>query len=263
MPDLKQLCQDVCELSIVTGDMILSGRDAIRRGEIEVKGHNDFVTSVDKASEKLIVEKLEKLLPEAGFIAEEQTSTKKGITYNWVIDPLDGTTNFIHGLPTFCVSIALLKDRKPVLGVVYEINQHECFHSWENAPAYLNDAEIRVSERERLADSLILTGFPYTDFSKMDEYMKFFMHLMRNTHGLRRPGSAAADLAYVAAGRAEAFYEYGLKPWDVAAGTFLIQQAGGKVTDFRGGDNFIFGEELVSGNSKIFDTFLKELQKFF
>lgn len=263
MADLKQLCQDVCELSIETGKMILSGRDAIRRGEIEVKGRNDFVTSVDKASERKLVAKLEQLLPEAGFIAEEQTSTKKGHTYNWVIDPLDGTTNFIHGIPVFCISIALLKDERPVLGVVYEINQHECFHSWENAPAYLNANEIKVSERAKLQDSLILTGFPYTDFSRMDDYMKFFMHLMRNTHGLRRPGSAAADLAYVASGRAEAFYEYGLKPWDVAAGTFLVKQAGGRVTDFRGGDNYIFGEELVAGNSKLFGEFLKELQRFF
>jgi myo-inositol-1(or 4)-monophosphatase len=263
MPDLKQLCQDVCELSIQTGDMILKGRDAIRRGEIETKGKNDFVTSVDKASEKMIVEMLEKLLPEAGFIAEEQTSTKKGHTYNWVIDPLDGTTNFIHGIPTFCTSIALLKDKKPVLGVVYEINQHECFYSWEDSPCYLNDAEIKVSERKTLAESLILTGFPYTDFSRMEGYMNFFMYLMKNTHGLRRPGSAAADLAYVAAGRAEAFYEYGLKPWDVAAGVFLIQQAGGKVTDFKGGDDFIFGEELVSGNAMVFQEFLKKLQEFF
>lgn len=263
MLELKQLCQDVSELAMTTGEMILSSRDAIRRGEIEVKGKNDFVTSVDKASEKMLVEGLSKFLPEAGFIAEENTSTKRGVTYNWVIDPLDGTTNFIHGLPVFCISIALMKDKEPVLGVVYEVNQKECFHSWKDAPAYVNASEIKVSERKTLADSLILTGFPYTDFKKMDEYMKFFSHLMTKTHGLRRPGSAAADLAYVAAGRAEVFYEYGLKPWDVAAGVFLIQQAGGKVTDFNGGKDYIFGEELVSGNSLVFDEFLAELQKFF
>lgn len=261
--NLQTLCQEVCTLAKETGGFLRSERNKFSTDKIEVKGKNDFVSYVDKTSEKLIVGTLSKLLPEAGFIAEEGTSSKKGDVYNWVIDPLDGTTNFIHGLPCFAISIALMRNEELVLGVVYEVNFDECFYAWEGSKAYLNEREISVSGVSKLSDSLLATGFPYYDYAKMEEYLKLFSYFMKNTHGLRRLGSAATDLAYVACGRFEGFYEYSLQPWDVAAGAFIVQQAGGKVTDFNGGDKYIFGKEIVAGNTAFFDEFLTVVKKHF
>ncbi len=261
--NLQTLCQEVCTLAKETGVFIRSERIKFSSEKIEVKGKNDFVSYVDKTSEKLLVEKLSKLLPEAGFIAEEGTSSKKGDTYNWVIDPLDGTTNFIHGIPCFAISIALMRKEELVMGIIYEVNFDECFYAWEGSQAFLNGKEISVSPTTKLADSLLATGFPYYDYARMEEYMKLFGHFMKHTHGLRRLGSAATDLAYVACGRFEGFYEYSLQPWDVAAGAFIVQQAGGKVTDFKGGNNYVFGKEIVAGNSLVFDEFLMVVKEHF
>lgn len=262
-PNLQTLCQEVCTLSKEVGIFIKSERNKFSSDKIEIKGKNDLVSYVDKTSEKLIVEKLSQLLPESGFIAEEGTSSKKGEQYNWVIDPLDGTTNFIHGIPCYAISIALMRNKELVMGVVYEINFDECFYAWEGSKAYLNGNEIHVSATSKLADSLLATGFPYYDYNRMDEYMDVFKHFMKNTHGLRRLGSAATDLAYVACGRFEGFYEYSLQPWDVAAGAFIVQQAGGKVTDFKGEENYIFGREIVAGNAACFDEFLDVVKHYF
>jgi len=262
-PNLQTLCQEVCALSKEVGIFIKSERNKFSSDKIEIKGKNDLVSYVDKTSEKLIVEKLSQLLPESGFIAEEGTSSKKGEQYNWVIDPLDGTTNFIHGIPCYAISIALMRNNELVMGVVYEINFDECFYAWEGSKAYLNGNEIHVSATSKLADSMLATGFPYYDYNRMDEYMEVFKHFMKNTHGLRRLGSAATDLAYVACGRFEGFYEYSLQPWDVAAGAFIVQQAGGKVTDFKGEENYIFGREIVAGNAACFDEFLDVVKHYF
>ena len=195
------------------------------------------------------------LLPEAGFIAEEGTSDRKGERYNWIIDPIDGTTNFIHGLSPYAISIALEDKNEIILGVVYEIGLDECFYTCKGAPAYLNGKEITVTSASSVADSLIATGFPYSDYGKMKGFMNSLDYFMKNSHGLRRLGSAATDLAYVACGRFEGFYEYGLKPWDVAAGAFLVQQAGGANCDFNGDENYIYGQEIISSNSLVFDEF--------
>jgi myo-inositol-1(or 4)-monophosphatase len=261
--NLQTLCQNVCSLTRKTGAFILNERKRFTSESIEIKGKNDFVSYVDKSSEKLLIEGLSGLLPGSGFIAEEGTSTLKGEIYNWIIDPLDGTTNFIHGIPCFAISIALMRNEKLVMGVIYEINLDECFYAWENSPAYLNDTPIQVSKNKTLSDTLIATGFPYYDYNRMNEYMEVFKDFMKATRGLRRLGSAATDLAYVACGRFDGFYEYSLQPWDVAAGAFLVQQAGGKVTDFRGENNFIFGKEIVAGNAVVFDEFLKAIQIHF
>jgi len=217
--------------------------------------HN-YVTYVDKTAEQMIVDGLLKLLPESGFIAEEGTSDKKGETYNWIIDPLDGTTNYIHGLPPHAISIALMENDKAVIGIVYEICLDECFYTWRGAKAYLNGKEIKVSTAKTVKDSLVATGFPYFDYSKLEPFIKSLAYFMKNSHGMRRIGSAATDLAYVACGRFDAFYEYSLSPWDVAAGAFLVEQAGGKVSDFGGGNDYIFGKEIVATNSNIFNEFL-------
>lgn len=261
--ELNNLCQEVCQLTKKVGGFIRSEQKKFSTNSIEVKGKNDFVSYVDKSAEMQLVEALSKLLPESGFIAEEGTSNKKGDLYNWIIDPLDGTTNFIHGIPCFAISIALMRNEELILGVIYEINLDECFYAWEGSNAFLNGKEIHVSKAATLADSLIATGFPYYDYSRMDDYMKLFNYFMKHTHGLRRLGSAATDLAYVACGRFDGFYEYSLQPWDVAAGAFIVKQAGGKVTDFSGKNNFIFGKEIVAGNSSCFEEFLNTVKEHF
>jgi myo-inositol-1(or 4)-monophosphatase len=229
---------------------------------IETKGVNNFVTYVDKSSEEMLVESLREILPEAGFITEEKTIDHQGEQLKWVIDPLDGTTNFIHGIPIYSVSVALMDGEETVIGVVHELNLNECFYAWKNGGAFKDGEEIHVSQAATLKDSLIATGFPYYDFHRMKAYLDSLEYLMQHSHGARRIGSAAADLAYVACGRLEAFYEYSLNPWDVAAGAFILQCAGGKVSDFKGGNKYIFGKELVATNGLIHDEFLNVLQKY-
>ena len=212
------------------------------------------MTYVDKQSEERLISGLTSILPGTGFIAEESPSLKTG-DLNWVIDPLDGTTNFIHGIPVFSISVALMQNTAILIGIIYEINRDECFCTWKASPSYLNGKIIRVSEAANLSDCLLATGFPYYDFERLDAYLRVFRHFMETTHGIRRLGSAAADLAYVACGRFDGFYEYGLHPWDVAAGCLLVENAGGKICDFNLGKDYIFGKEIIATNAKVFDSF--------
>ena len=260
--DLQKICRQVNVIAGQTAEFIRNESLSFSSGMIESKGIHNYVSYVDKQAEEILVKELGRIIPGAGFIAEEGTGEKNMEGLNWIIDPLDGTTNFIHGLPPFSISIALADKKKVILGVVYEINLDECFYSWEGAPAYMNDKEIAVSDTRYVRDSLIATGFPYTDFSHMDPFISTFRFFMENSHGLRRLGSAAVDLAYVACGRFDAFYEYGLNSWDVAAGAFIVRQAGGSLSDFKGGDDFLFGGELVASNGIIFGEFLSMVQQF-
>ena len=262
MIDYEFLCRQVCNIAKQAGSFIREESGTFSTKSVEVKGLHNFVTYVDKGAEKMIVDRLQEILPESGFIAEEGTCAIRGERFNWVIDPLDGTTNFIHGLPPYSVSIGLLENNCMVLGVVYEITLDECFYAWKDSPAFLNGKEVRVSDKAKVQDALIATGFPYYDYHLMRPYINCLEYFLQNSHGVRRLGSAAVDLAYAACGRFEAFYEYGLNPWDVAGGGFILQQAGGRLSDFSGGDNFIFGKELVAANSAIFDEFLHNVQKF-
>ena len=263
MVDLEEVCKAVCSLSRETGKFIRQERSTFLYSKVEHKGHNDLVSYVDKTAEEKLVAGLKLLIQGAGFITEEKTIAKTGGEWQWIIDPLDGTTNFVHGIPCYCISLALTRNNKLVLGVIYEINLDECFYAWENSPAYLNGAEIRVSATEKIRDSLIATGFPYTNYSRMEPYMEVFDHCMKHSHGLRRLGSAAVDLAYVACGRFEVFYEYGLNAWDVAAGAFLVQRAGGTVSDFSGQDDFVFGREIVAGNTSAYGELLTLIREKF
>ncbi len=251
--DLSTLCQSVIDLAKNTGKYILE--ESSKNKRIETKGKNDFVTHIDKGSEVRLIKGLSEMLPEAGFVAEEGTSEKVGEEYNWIVDPIDGTTNFIHGLYPFAISIALEYKKEIILGVVYELGLNECFYSWQGAPAYLNGTEITTSGAATISDSLIATGFPYSNFSMIEGFNKTMDYFMRNSHGLRRLGSAATDLAYVACGRFDGFYEYDLKPYDVAAGAFIVQQAGGKNCDLKGGDDYIYGRGIISGNALMFNEF--------
>ena len=247
--DLAALTREICTIATDAGAFLLQERSRFRRDAIEYKGVNDLVSYVDKETEKRLVERLNKLLPEAGFITEEGTTGQDAdqAALNWIIDPLDGTTNFIHNLPVFSVSIGLAEGKTPIAGVVFDPNRNECFSAWQGGGAYCNSERISVSPATQLGESLIATGFPYYSFGQMPQYLRILESLMQQTHGLRRMGSAAIDLAYVAAGRFDAFYEYNLHSWDMAAGVLLVREAGGIVTDFAGGDAFLFRGDVIAG----------------
>ena len=255
----QQLTLSTCEIARSAGRFIIEERKSFNDSMVESKGMHDLVSYVDKASEKQIIKQLQKLLPDSGFIAEEGTNDKRGDRFNWVIDPLDGTTNFIHGVPVYAVSIALLDGNELVSGVVYEVCRDECFYAWKNGGAFLNNKPIHVSKRGDIHEALLATGFPYSDFSRMDEYMELLKWTMKNARGVRRLGSAATDLAYVACGRFDAFWEYNLKPWDVAAGTVIVKEAGGTVTDYKGGTNYLFGKEILSSNGLLNELILSKM----
>jgi myo-inositol-1(or 4)-monophosphatase len=246
--NLQEITSQVANLARQTGEFVIKAASEFNRESIEYKGLNDMVSYVDKETELLLVEGLRTILPDAGFIAEEGTGQKTdNQEFAWIIDPVDGTTNYMHGLPVFAISIALMQKDKIISGVVYEINRDECFTAWLGGGAYLNEKPIKVSSAKFLKDSLIATGFPYYDFDKMENYLNILKELMQKSHGLRRLGAASVDLVYTACGRFEGFFEYNLKPWDVAAGTLIVQEAGGTVRDFKGGNDFIFGRELIAG----------------
>lgn len=247
--ELEKIKKDVIALSLECGEFMQQEARSFDYSKVEFKGKNDLVSYVDKELEIRMVKELKKIVPEAGFLTEEGTQKQDDNPLKWIIDPLDGTTNFIHGLPVYSTSIALINGNELLVGVVYEVNKKECFHAHKGGGAFCNDTPIKVSRLSKVSDSLLATGFPFYNFAKLDQYMKIINELMQNAHGLRRLGSAAVDLAYVAMGRYEAFFEYNLNAWDLAAGALIVREAGGTVTDFSGGDNFIFGRELIAANS--------------
>ena len=260
--DLKEICFKVCALVRETGSFIREESKKFTIDKVEVKGLNNFVTYVDKTSEQKLIMGLSKILPEAGFIAEEGSVKETNVQYRWVIDPLDGTTNFIHGLSPYSISVALMDEKMVILGVVLEVSSNECFYAWKGSKAYLNDSEISVTKVSSVKDALVATGFPYYDYSRIKPYLESLDYLFVHSHGVRRLGSAAADLVYIACGRFEAFYEYSLNSWDVAAGALIVQQAGGKVTDFNGSDNYIFGKEIIATNNLIYPEFYQIVNNY-
>jgi myo-inositol-1(or 4)-monophosphatase len=254
--NLEKLTYSVCDLAKETGEFLKQEVIKLKSTDIQSKGLHNYVTYVDKESERRIVDRLSLLIPGSGFIAEENAELQPG-EFTWVIDPLDGTTNFIHGVPLYCISIGLMHQQETILGMVYEPNLKEFFYTWKSARSYLNNVTIRVSESPGINESLFATGFPYYDYRRLDDYLAIFKHLLQNSRGARRLGSAAADLAYTACGRYDGFYEYGLSPWDVNAGGLLVKNAGGIVTDFLGTENYIFGKQIIATNSFIYPEFLK------
>ncbi|MFN8117151.1 MAG: inositol monophosphatase family protein [Bacteroidia bacterium] len=251
--NLSEITNKVTILAKEVGEFIRTERQTFSYSKVEIKGLNDLVSYVDKTSEQKLVEKLALIFPEAGFIVEE--NTKSGTKdYNWIVDPLDGTTNFIHGIPCYAISIALEHKGEIILGVVYEVAQNECFYAYKDGGAFLNGNKISVSERKILSDSLIATGFPIYNFSRLESYINTLTYFMKNTHGLRRIGAAAADLCYLACGRVDAFFEYNLNSWDVAAGALIVKEAGGTVSDFKKSNNWLFGKEIIATNSHLQNT---------
>lgn len=232
--------------------------------EVTLKGKNDLVTDADLASEQEIIARIRDSFPYDEILAEE-TERKNKLPDGrvWIIDPIDGTTNFAHGFPAYCISIALWDNKEPVVGLVFEVANNELFHAIKGGGAFKNGQLIQVSQESAPASSLIGTGFPYKELDLVDNYLKLFKRLMKKTHGVRRPGTAAWDLCNVACGRFEGFYEYGLSAWDVAAGALIIKEAGGTVMDWNGGDDWLFGKRIIAGNTPICDFLLKEIHQCF
>ena len=256
MPDLVQLTAEVKKLAIEAGSFIRKEREGFQRDRVEEKNIHDYVSYVDKESERKIIKRLKELIPEAGFIAEEGSGSFINEEYCWVVDPLDGTTNFIHNSCPFCISIALRSKKECLIGVVYEICRDECFWTYKGSKAYLGDKEIRVSNISNLDNAFIELGFPY-DANKYRSFVsRLIEKLYGNVCGLRLQGAAAAELCYIACGRFEARIEGLLGPWDVAAGGFILQQAGGKITDFEGKDTWTNGHTVFASNKLLHDSIL-------
>ncbi len=241
------------------GNVIVRNLDRVDTLSIDVKDRNDFVTEVDRRAEEEIISTLRRAYPNHGILAEE-SGYSEGDEYQWIIDPLDGTTNFLHGFPQFAVSIALRHKGRLEQGVVYNPLSQELFTATRGGGAMLNERRIRVSTRKGLDGALLGTGFPFKAQQHLDAYLDMFRALFPSTAGIRRPGSAALDLAFVAAGRLDGFWEIGLNVWDMAAGVLLVQEAGGLSGDFRGGHDFLESGNIVCGNPKVFAEILKTIQ---
>lgn len=227
---------------------------------IERKGHNDFVSEVDKRAEQAIIHTILKAYPRHNILGEEGGNVDNGSEITWIIDPLDGTTNYLHGHPQYSVSIAVKEGDKITHGVVFDPNRNDIFTAELGKGVQLNNGRIRVSRQSSLADSLLATGFPTYDMSFLDRYLAIFREMLQSTAGQRRAGSAALDLAYVAAGMVDGFWEFNLKPWDIAAGYLLIKEAGGLVCDFDGGQDMLNSGNIIAANPKLVSPILKIIQ---
>lgn len=253
---LKEILPAVVDLSLEVGNFLKTEQASLGLSDASFKGRsNDLVSRADKEAEERFVRGLRAILPEAGFIAEEGTSTERGDRFNWIIDPLDGTTNYLYGIPFWCTSVALTDGDEPVLGVIFDPMHAECFAAYRGGGAVLNGTPVSVSSQADMSKSLVAMGFPYDDRGRMRAYLEILETVNSRTRGIRRPGAAALDMAYLACGRFDAFYEYNLNPWDVAAGDILIREAGGTVTDFSGGGNYIFGKQILCTNGRIHENF--------
>ena len=260
---LQNITDKVIELSTQVAAYIEKESIHFSMETVETKSKNDFVSYVDQEAERLIFKTLKEIVPEAGFVTEEGTAHEAGEDYLWIIDPLDGTTNFIHASTPYAISIALTYKQEPVVGVIYEITRKEIFYAWKGSKAYLNGKEIHVSSTDKLPEALIVTGRPHHYMERYPELLHSVDYFLKNTHGLRLSGSAASDLAYVACGRYDGRYEFNLKPWDIAAGVLIIQQAGGYVSDFKGGNDYFKNGSVLASNKGIFEEFKKVIGGFF
>ena len=246
------------------GNVINRGARDLDLLTVTAKGPKDFVSEVDHAAEAAIVDTLHAAYPDHAILAEEGTSRDKNANadYVWIIDPLDGTTNFLHGFPQYCVSIALAHKGVVTQGVIYDPVRNDLFTATRGRGAFLNDRRMRVSRRVHLRDCLIGTGFPFRDGSYLDTYLAMMKTMITQTAGLRRPGAAALDLAYVAAGFYDGFFEIGLNAWDVAAGSLLIQESGGLIGDFSGEGDFLYGGQVIAANAKVFAQMVAAMRPY-
>ncbi|MBS0290716.1 MAG: inositol monophosphatase [Proteobacteria bacterium] len=247
------------------GKVILRAQDQMENIQVIEKGRNDFATHVDKAVEEIIIDTIKKAYPNHAILGEESglIPGKQGADVTWIIDPLDGTTNFIHGFPQFCISIGVVQQDKILHGVVYDPIRDELFSASRGDGARMNGKRLRVSNADKLQKALLGTGFPFKDFSHLDDYLTFLKAIIPHCAGIRRAGAAALDLAYVAAGRLDGFWEFGLKPWDIAAGALFIQEAGGFVTTIHGDNDILHGTSILAAPPKIYQEMTELCNRFF
>ena len=258
--DLEKICGEVKSLAEQTGEFLLREQSRLNIDGIEEKSANNYVTYVDKESEKKLVEGLKKIFPDAGFITEEGTASMDGQEYAWIIDPIDGTSNFIHGLNLFCISIALVKGNEALVGVIYDPASGECFYTRKGGQAYLNGAEIRTNKTIGYDKAMIGYDMPYRENWNIFPLMPVLDELFERG-ACRQLGTAALAMAYVACGRYDAYFHCKLNAWDMAAGGLLIRQAGGIVSDFNGREDFIFGENVICGAPLVFDPLKALIQR--
>ena len=264
MQNLAQFCEQVNNICKEVGQWIKSQVGKVSSAQIEVKDLNSLVSYVDKTAENQLISQFKILIKDSNFLAEESGENQLHQSdYLWIIDPLDGTTNFLHSIPFFAISVALQYKGQTILGVIYDIMHENSYYSYGNNQSFCDSQPIKVSIQPAFNQSLIATGFPYYDFKYRKHYLSMIGELMSETRGLRRLGSAALDLAYVACGRFEGFFEYSLSPWDVAAGAFIVQQAGGQVSDFGNGTNYLHGQEIIAANPACQIALLNCIKKHF
>lgn len=251
------------DAAISAAGLIQRHAGRLHDAQVREKSTNDIVTEIDELAQEIIIDKLAEAFPTYGVLAEEGTTGVPDLTaagFRWIIDPIDGTTNFLHGVPPFSVSIALQNKSELVVGVVLDISRGELFSAVRGGGVYVNGQRVRASSTKTLNQALVTTGFPYRAFDRVDGYIEAMRRVMRSCRGLRRPGSAAIDLAYVAAGRFDAFYETDLDPWDVAAGMVLVEEAGGRVTDFIPEETPLHAREILATNGHLHDAMLEILE---
>lgn len=264
MNDISCFLETAKEAAYKAGSFIKSNYAKIDANDVLTKNRADYVTFVDKEAEKLIIDIVKDKFPKHSVLAEESSETKgEENAYRWIIDPLDGTTNFIHGFPMFCVSIALEYNDDIIIGVVYEPMRDELFYASKDNGAFLNGSKIYVRDNFETSTALVATGFPFRFVEHIDNYMKLFKLVFENVSGIRRAGSAALDLAYTACGRCDGFFEMCLKPWDIAAGSLLIKEAGGHISGFAGNSNYLFKGNIVAGEKKVYDILLRQVRDVF
>jgi myo-inositol-1(or 4)-monophosphatase len=261
-PPLAQLEAVAREAALKAGDLIGANLGRIEASDVHMKGQSDFVTRIDKESESIIIDSITSRFPDHHIMAEETAGGVLEEGFTWVIDPLDGTTNFIHGFPFVAVSIALCIRKVPVVGVVLDPIRQELFSATRGGGVRLNGRQLQVRNGVSLEQALVATGFPFRSKGVLDAYIKVFQSVFFNTSGIRRAGAAALDLAYLAAGRVDGFWEVGLKSWDVAAGSLMVEEAGGTVSDFWGTGDYIQNGHIVGGTERVYPFLLENVRRY-
>jgi len=261
LKDMQPMVNIAVRAARAAGDIIVRNMDRLDRIKVVTKQNNDFVSDVDHLAEQTIIATIHEAYPEHGILAEESGTQAEDSEFQWIIDPLDGTTNFLHGFPQFSVSIALKYKNRLEVGVIYDPLAQELFVASRGNGATLNEKKIRVTGHKGLTNALLGTGFPYYDQSYLDTYLETMKALMQKTAGLRRPGSAALDLAWLAAGRIDGFWEFNLKAWDIAAGALIVREAGGIVSDFENRDGYLESGDIIAAAPKVFPDMIRIIQE--
>jgi len=259
--DLKNFTQEVVDIVRPVKEFIAEQSLLLKAADVIAKGDSSLVSYVDKTAEEMLVKGLNNLLPEAQVLAEEGSeNAESNSPYRWIIDPLDGTTNYVHQIAPYAISVALEKNGELLTGVVWEVVRNECFTAWKNGGAYLNGRKIQVSQTDLLKNAVVATGFPYSDFRMLDKQFELLNRLTRDVRGIRRLGAAAVDLAYVACGRLDVYFEYSIKPWDIAAGCLLVTEAGGSLSNYDNEPTSVYTSSLIATNGRIHKTFMEKFE---